>query len=251
MKTSILSILFTIAFAAFAVIQNTQAVSPAPDGAYSGGNTKEGQNSLLSLTSGIYNTGIGIYSLLSLTDGNFWTAVGAGMLLPTPQIKNTATGAGALLSNTTGGTNTANGAFALFSNTEGNFNTASGRSALLSNTTAGANTANGYQALFNNTIGNDNMASGANALLSNISGNNNTALRRSAGSDINGSSNICIGQGVSGEAGVDDSTYIRSVNTTERSPAEDVVLLLFVCLTAGLGTSLQWCAVPPLSCKRQ
>jgi hypothetical protein len=87
MKTSILSILFTIAFAAFAVIQNTQAVSPAPDGAYSGGNTKEGQNSLLSLTSGIYNTGIGIYSLLSLTDGNFWTAVGAGMLLPTPQIK--------------------------------------------------------------------------------------------------------------------------------------------------------------------
>ena len=71
MKTSILSILFTIAFAAFAVVQNTQAVSPAPDGAYSGGNTKEGQNSLLSLTSGIYNTGIGIYSLLSLTDGNF------------------------------------------------------------------------------------------------------------------------------------------------------------------------------------
>jgi hypothetical protein len=32
------------------------------------------------------------------------------------------------------------------------------------------------------------------------------ALGRSAGSDINGSGNVCIGHGVSGEAGVDDST---------------------------------------------
>ena len=71
MKTSIPPVLITFALVCFAVIQNTQAISPAPDGGYSGGNTAEGQNSLLSLTSGIYNTGIGIYSLLSLTDGNF------------------------------------------------------------------------------------------------------------------------------------------------------------------------------------
>jgi hypothetical protein len=71
MKTSIPPVLITFALVCFAVIQNTQAVSPAPDGGYSGGNTAEEQNSLLSLTSGMYNTGIGIYSLLSLTDGNF------------------------------------------------------------------------------------------------------------------------------------------------------------------------------------
>ena len=34
-----------------------------------------------------------------------------------------------------------------------------------------------------------------------------------AGTSITGSGNVCIGQGVSGEGGVDDSTYIRNVNT--------------------------------------
>jgi len=87
MKTSILSVLFRIALVCFAVVQNTQAVSPAPDGGYSGGNTAEGQNSLLSLTSGSYNTGVGIYSLLSLTDGTSARVSAPGRLLPTPQIK--------------------------------------------------------------------------------------------------------------------------------------------------------------------
>ena len=35
----------------------------------------------------------------------------------------------------------------------------------------------------------------------------------------------CIGQGVDGEAGVDDSTYIRNVNTTEQSPAAGVAFV--------------------------
>jgi hypothetical protein len=62
-------------------VPGTQAVNPPPDGGYAGGNTAEGQLALGSLTSGIYNTGVGIYSLLSLTDGSFCTAVGAGTLL--------------------------------------------------------------------------------------------------------------------------------------------------------------------------
>src|SRR6266513_4215800 len=46
-----------------------QAVIPPPGGGYPGGNTAEGQSALLSRTTGIYNTGLGIYSLLSLTRG--------------------------------------------------------------------------------------------------------------------------------------------------------------------------------------
>ena len=64
-----------------ALFQTSQAVSPPPDGGYPGGNTAEGQDAVLSLTSGTYNTAIGIYSLLSLTDGDFCTGVGAGALL--------------------------------------------------------------------------------------------------------------------------------------------------------------------------
>ena len=40
-----------------------QAVSPAPDGGYPGGNTAEGQNALFSLSGGGYNTAVGWYSL--------------------------------------------------------------------------------------------------------------------------------------------------------------------------------------------
>src|SRR5882724_2307867 len=94
-----------------------QAVSPAPDGGYPGGNTAEGQNALLSLTSGTYNTAVGFLGLESNQTGSFNTALGAGTLLANTADQNTAVGAGALVSNTTGAVNTADGAFALFSNT--------------------------------------------------------------------------------------------------------------------------------------
>jgi hypothetical protein len=87
MKPSILSVLITFALICFALVQNTQAVSPPPDGVYPGGNTAEGNNALLSRTTGIYNTAVGIYSSLSLTDGNFCTGIGAGTLLATPLTK--------------------------------------------------------------------------------------------------------------------------------------------------------------------
>jgi hypothetical protein len=192
----------------FALFQTAQAVSPPPDGGYPGGNTAEGQNALFSLTAGTYNTAVGLYSLLSLSGGSFCTGVGAGTLLANTADQNTATGAEALLSNTTGLLNTANGAFALFSNTTGAANTASGQAALAENTTGQNNTADGAEALNNNTVGNFN-----------------TALGTSAGSEINGSGNVCLGAGVSGEVGVDDSTYIRNVNTTEQSPADGIAFV--------------------------
>jgi len=134
-------------------LPNAQAVSPAPDGGYPGGNTAEGQNALLSLTTGTYNTAIGIYSLLSLTDGSFNTAVGAGALLF--NVGDQASG-------------------------EGTQNTAVGRAALLNNTTGANNTATGTTALLNNTTGNDDVAGGVRALFLNTTGSNNIAIGSSA-----------------------------------------------------------------------
>src|SRR6267143_1674003 len=81
MKTSIPPVLITFALVCFALVQNTQALNPPPDGGYPGGNTAEGQNALLNLTNGTYNTALGWSSLTSDTIGKFNTATGAGALL--------------------------------------------------------------------------------------------------------------------------------------------------------------------------
>ena len=98
----------------FALVPKAQAVVPAPDGGYPGGNTAEGQSALFSLTTGTFNTAVGLFSLRSNTEGNFNTATGAGALLfDTTGEDNTAIGAGVLLNNLIGNANTAGGAFAL------------------------------------------------------------------------------------------------------------------------------------------
>ena len=108
MKISIQSFaVFTFTLATFALQPIVQAVVPPPDGGYPGGNTAEGQNALLSLTTGGFNTALGFFSLRSDTDGSFNTAVGAGTLLVNTGENNTAVGAGALLNNTLNGANTA------------------------------------------------------------------------------------------------------------------------------------------------
>jgi hypothetical protein len=188
MKTSIPPVLITFALACFALVQNTRAVSPPPDGGYPGGNTAEGQNALLSIITGTYNTAIGVFSLESNTAGTFNTAIGAGTLLANIADSNTATGAGALLRNTIGFNNTANGAFALFSNTSGN-----------------NNTANGAFALYRNVTGSSNVAVGYNALTDLTTGSNNIALGTDAGAGVNtGNNNIDIGS-----SGVEESGTIR------------------------------------------
>ena len=95
----------------------------------------------------------------------------------------------------------------------GNFNTATGHEALRSNTTGDGNTASGDRALSSNTEGISNTAIGFEALIFNDIGNDNTALGTTAGRDITGSGNVCIGEGMYGEAGVSDRTYIRNVHT--------------------------------------
>jgi hypothetical protein len=224
-----------VEIACFAFLPMARAVVPAPDGGYPGGNTAEGQNALLSRTTGMYNTAVGIYSLLSLTDGQFCTGVGAGTLLSNNGGENTATGAGALLSNNNGEDNTAIGAFALFSNVDGFDNTAVGDRALFSNTTLGIdNTAIGHLALENNTTGGGNTAIGNNTLVNTINGNLNTALGANAGNSVTTASNvICIG--ASG-ADADNSCYVGNIFGQPIDPA--TATLVAVDSNGKLGTML-------------
>jgi hypothetical protein len=153
----------------------SKAVSPPPDGGYPGNNTAEGQNALLSLTTGVNDTAVGWFSLKSNTDGQLNTAVGSGTLYSTVHAnRNTAIGGAALFSDTDGSFNTAVGALALWSNTADS-NTAIGDSALFHNTIGAGNTATGVNALANNTTGYQNTATGYGALLSNTTGVDNTA----------------------------------------------------------------------------
>ena len=196
-----------------------QAVVPPPDGGYPGNNTAEGQDALLSLTTGVNNTAVGWFSLKSNRNGQFNTAVGSGTLFnAVGASRNTAIGGAALFSNTNGFDNTAVGALALWSNTSGAANTGIGVNALFSNTLSSENTAVGDWALFSNTTGNANVAIGSlaaystftgggntavgrGALFENQSGNYNIAIGFAAGDRTTGSNNIVIGDiGVEGES---------------------------------------------------
>ena len=73
--------LVAFALALFALLPNTQAVSPEPDGAYPGGNTAEGGTALLRLTNGLQNTAIGSAALSFNTTGDYNTAVGSATLV--------------------------------------------------------------------------------------------------------------------------------------------------------------------------
>jgi hypothetical protein len=190
----------------FGLLPRAQAVNPPPDGGYPGGNTAEGKNALLNLTTGPFNTAVGWLSLHSLTTGNTNTAVGAGTLALNEADGNTAVGAGALLVNTTGKGNTANGAFALFNNTEADGDTAVGAGTLFFNTEGSGNTAVGTGALHRNAGGPStsslNTAVGLDALTENTTGNGNTAVGAGGegpagpaalGSNTTGNSNTAVG----------------------------------------------------------
>jgi len=226
---------FFVAMACFALFQTAQAVVPAPDGGYPGGNTAEGDNALFSLTTGASNTAIGFAVLGSNTTGDFNTAEGSGALLfNTTGFQNTATGVNALVHNTTGSSNTASGVNTLFHNTTGFQNAATGVQSLFSNTTGFHNTAAGFQALFSNTTGNHNTADGDNALVhtttgilntaigahaldQNVTGSSNVALGFQAGLTITGSGNVCIGENILGLTGESNVTRIRNIGSTAQA----------------------------------
>jgi hypothetical protein len=162
-KIPIASILIplTVALLCIGLVPKAQAVSPAPDGGYPGGNTAEGQKALSTLTTGGFNAAIGYFSLFANTTGSFNTAVGAGALDLNTGGNNTAVGAAALLLNTTGANNTATGTGALSSNTTGNANTAYGIAALGNNTTGNVNIGLGEGAGTNVIMANNVICIGA------------------------------------------------------------------------------------------
>jgi hypothetical protein len=202
------------ALACFAFSPQTRAACDSPDPGCPGANLAEGYLALQSLTTGIYNTGIGTYSLLSLTDASLDTAVGAGALFSDNGGTNTAVGAGALFSNTTGGDNNAVGAFALFSNATAFFNNAHGHSALLNNVDGGENNAFGDLAMESNTSGDANTAIGDDALRFNVDGSGNVAVGDEAGTGLGASVNNCIAINVPGAgpfAVLDNTCFIGSI----------------------------------------
>ena len=215
-KTRLLSLLVACVVTCFGLLPRAQAVVPPPDGGYPGGNTAEGQDALLSLSSGGFNTAVGYFSLRTDTSGGFNTGVGAAALLANAAGHgntgvgagalvlnegdfNTAVGAGALALNDTTG-NTGVGAAALGTNTTGDGNTAVGATALRFNTTGAGNTAVGAEALLNND-GTLNTAVGVDALTENTTGSGNTAIgargitsAAALGSNTTGDRNTAIGQ---------------------------------------------------------
>jgi hypothetical protein len=263
MKTITNTIYCALAFACFGLFPNAQAVVPPPDGGYPGFNTAEGQNALLSLTSGVANTAVGWFSLESNTDGSFNTAVGGGTLLLNvgdqstgEGTRNTAVGAAALLFNLNGSGNTAVGVAALLNNTDGLNNNAVGGSALNANTSGQFNNAYGNNALQNNIDGNGNSAFGDGALASNVSGSANTAIGEGAlincSGDFNvalgnvtgtgittGSNIIAIGSGVSGVSStngeLNDSCYIGNIHGAGVDAG--TTLVVFVDQDGKLGTT--------------
>src|SRR6266567_3179758 len=195
-------------------------------------NTATGLRALFSDINGGYNTATGVFSLFGNTSGFFNSATGAYSLANnTTGLRNTAHGYTTLYHNVDGTDNTAVGFAALYHNTTAEFNCAFGEFALFNNLKAWTNNAFGVEALYNNLTGESNNAFGHlalesnvdgvwnnafgfNALDSNVSGSFNTAIGDSAGLDITGDGNVCIGEGVFGETGVNDSTYVRNVGST-------------------------------------
>jgi hypothetical protein len=225
LKQTIAIFLVAFGLVCFELPSTAQAVRPAPDGGYPGMNTAEGDNALLSLTTGVNNTAIGWSSLKSITISMNNTAVGAGSLLHNTANGNTATGSGALLNNISGYQNTADGAFALNHN-NGFENTATGYQALYTNTQGDSNTATGYHALYSNTTGADNNAFGAFALFSMDAGDFNNAHGREAlTANIDGQENEAFGDESlassvhdSGNTAVGDSSLF-SLNGGDRNTA--------------------------------
>jgi trimeric autotransporter adhesin len=209
---------FLVALACFGLLPQVQAVEPtAPDTALAGGNTRDGQNALFSLTTGTFNSALGFDAVAFISEASFDTGVGTGALFFDTGGTNTAVGAAALLSNKIASFNNAVGAFALFNNDSdgtgaAEFNNAHGRNALLNNVHGDENDAFGDDAMEENTTGAQNTAMGDDALDGNTTGNGNTAMGKEAGNSITtGSNNVCIGHNAG--IGIVDGSDIIAIGT--------------------------------------
>ena len=153
-----------------------------------------GYNSLLSVTSGLYNTAVGTYALSAVQTATENTAIGYGALQNGIGVQySTAVGALALNSATDGYINTALGCRAMMLTTTGYENTAVGKSAMESNTTGYCNVAVGRDCLVSNDSGAANVAIGFSSMSSNYTGIGNTAVGYGSAGSSNTNYNTAIG----------------------------------------------------------
>ena len=200
----------------FAFLSQMQAVSPPPDGCYSGFTTAEGCGALNSLTTGAGNTGLGWRSLFLNSSASFNTGVGAGALI---------------LNN--GDSNTAVGAVALLLNTSGTQNTAVGTDAMVFNDTGSNNTAVGAFALENAISGNYITAIGANAGTDPGIVSNNVYI---GDPGFPGDTNVLSIGGIAASGTPYDNTYIGGIFGASVNLA--TALVVYVDTDGHLGTSL-------------
>jgi hypothetical protein len=221
-----------IPFVLTCFVLSSQARATCQDACLTNDNTVQGDDALISLTTGTDNTAIGRNALNGDTTGFNNTATGAFVLsVNTTGFDNTGNGVSTLRSNVRGYCNTATGFQALYSNTIAEENTANGVSALLFNTTGGDNTANGFSALLQNTTGFKNTACGHFALYNNTIGHDNIALGVAAGISLTtGNGNIDIGN-----AGVGAESKTIRIGTTGTQTNAYVAGISGVTVAAGIG----------------
>jgi len=127
----------------------------------SGGYQAFGYLAMGSITSGLFNTAVGLQALRDTTTASGSTAVGHQSLIFANGAANTAVGYQTLYSNSNGLNNTAIGYQALYSHQNGQDNTAVGYQSMYSATGATYNTAIGRSAMTALTTGSGNIAVGA------------------------------------------------------------------------------------------
>lgn len=221
-----------LALGCLALLPQSRALSPPPDGCYPGFTTAEGCNALQSLTTGSANTGLGWYALFGTSTGSFNTGVGAGALVLNNSDNNTAVGAAALLLNTAGIGNSALGTTALVNNDNGGANTAVGTSALQTNTNGNSNTAVGFGALQNST-GDYNIALGVTAGADPDIVSNNVYI---GDAGFTGDENVISIGGIASSGTDYTATYVGGIYGAEVATAS--ALPVYVDTDGHLGTSL-------------
>jgi hypothetical protein len=87
MKKTAESILLILSLVCIGLLPNVQAVSPPPDGGYPGGNTAEGQDALLSLTTGTFTQPLVFSRSRATKRGRSTQPLALGRSLSTPQTK--------------------------------------------------------------------------------------------------------------------------------------------------------------------
>ena len=203
-------------------------------------NTSFGNNSLVNVTSAIYNTMFGDNCGNLINTGSNNTAFGAQSFAnATTAIDNTALGYYSLNALTTGTYDVAAGGFAMALATTASYCTAFGRQALYSLTSGSNNTADGFRALLNVTTTNNNIGVGyfAGAYIADGS----TANATPANAVYVGSNTRASANGITGETVLGDSQIGAGANTMNlcgsiKLPANSLLISNSAPTVSGLGS---------------